>query len=78
MRRLVLALCVLPLAGCLVGPNYQRPAVETPEAFHYEIAEAKDTANTLWWRQFQDPVLDDLIAEALTNNKSVQIAAANV
>ncbi len=78
MRRLALTLALLPLAGCLVGPNYQRPAVDAPQAFRYEIAEARDTANTAWWRQFQDPVLDDLIAEALANNKSVKIAAANV
>ncbi len=31
-----------------------------------------------WWQQFDDPVLDGLIADALANNKSVQIAAANV
>lgn len=78
MRRAVLVLGVLPLVGCLLGPNYQRPSVETPDAYRYEITEARDAANTLWWRQFQDPVLDDLIAEALANNKSVKIAAANV
>ena len=41
-------------------------------------AEAAGTANTEWWKQFQDPVLDGLIAEALANNKNVKIAAANV
>ena len=38
----------------------------------------QETANTEWWKQFDDPVLDQLIAEALANNKNVQIAAANV
>ena len=37
-----------------------------------------DTANTEWWKQFGDPVLDGLIADALANNKNVRIAAANV
>ena len=37
-----------------------------------------ETANTEWWKQFNDPVLDLLIAEALANNKNVKIAAANV
>jgi multidrug efflux system outer membrane protein len=78
MRRAIVALLALPLAGCLVGPNYQRPAVETPPAFRFEMAEAQDAANTEWWRQFQDPVLEDLIAEALANNLNVAIAAANV
>jgi multidrug efflux system outer membrane protein len=55
-----------------------RPKINAPAAFQYEEKEARDTANTEWWKQFQDPVLDSLIAEALANNKSVQIAAANV
>lgn len=78
MRRFLLVACVVLLAGCKIGPNYQRPAVPTPDAFQYELKEAQDTANTAWWRQFQDPVLESLIAEALVNNKNVKIAAANV
>ena len=72
------ALVAFPLAACMLGPNYQRPPVELPAAYRYEVAEARDTANTAWWQQFQDPVLDGLIAEALANNMNVQIAAANV
>ena len=71
----VLTISVL-LGGCMLGPNYKRPGVDIPQAFHYQIKEAQETANTLWWKQFQDPVLDSLIAEALANNKSVKIAAA--
>lgn len=78
MRRAIVASLALPLAGCLMGPNYQRPSVEAPPSYRYEVADAQETANTAWWRQFQDPVLDGLIAEALANNKSVKIAAANV
>jgi multidrug efflux system outer membrane protein len=66
------------LGGCLVGPDYSRPEVEIPKNFRYEIAEAQNTADTQWWKQFNDPVLDELIATALANNKTVQIAAANV
>lgn len=79
MRRLA---CVLILAafvpGCMVGPDYVRPQVEAPQAFRFAEKDARDTANTEWWKQFQDPVLDAMIAEALANNKNVRIAAANV
>jgi outer membrane protein TolC len=37
-----------------------------------------ETANTEWWKQFGDPVLDQLIATALANNLNVKVAAANV
>ncbi len=66
------------LAGCAVGPDYKRPEISTPATYMYEVKDAADTANTEWWHQFKDPVLDSLIDEALANNKSVKIAAAKV
>ena len=78
MRRLIVYILCLLASGCMLGPKYHRPAVDTPQSFRYEVKDALDTVNTLWWQQFQDPVLDRLIADALANNKSVKIAAANV
>ena len=78
MRRMAVLLIASPLAGCMMGPDYRRPVVEVPPVHRYEMAEARDTANTAWWTQFGDPVLDSLIDEALANNLSVKIAAANV
>jgi len=74
---IVIAFAVL-LAGCMVGPDYVRPVVDVPAGFRYEDKDTKETANTEWWKQFQDPVLDALIAEALANNKNVKIAVANI
>ncbi len=71
-------LALLPLAGCMVGPDYVPPKVETAPAYRYEEKEARATANTEWWRQFGDPDLDGLIAEALAGNKDLGIAAARV
>jgi multidrug efflux system outer membrane protein len=66
------------LTGCMVGPDYQRPAVDMPQNWRFEDKEAKDVVNTLWWEQFNDPVLNDLILVALQENKDVKIAAARV
>ncbi len=68
----------LALGGCLLGPDYVRPTVPTPATFRFEPGEAADVANAMWWEQFQDPVLNDLIAAALADNKDVKIAAARV
>jgi multidrug efflux system outer membrane protein len=79
MRCILIGLAAsLSVAGCMVGPDYQRPRVDAPAAFRYEIPNAEDTADTVWWRKFRDPVLDGLIAEALAANKNVKIAAANI
>ncbi|AXE92152.1 efflux transporter outer membrane subunit [Paraburkholderia terricola] len=69
---------VLALGGCLLGPDYVRPNVATPGTYRFTTSEAVDVANTPWWEQFQDPVLNDLILAALADNKDVKIAAARV
>jgi multidrug efflux system outer membrane protein len=78
MLRAVIISCIAVIAGCAVGPDYRRPDLNVPNAYRYEPQEAKDIINTTWWAQFQDPVLDRLIADALAGNKNIKIAAANV
>lgn len=79
MRALALALtgCAL-VAGCTVGPDYVKPKVDSPENYRFAEKQVAETSSTEWWKQFDDPVLDQLIADALANNKNIQIAAANV
>ncbi|MFO1398768.1 MAG: efflux transporter outer membrane subunit [Burkholderiales bacterium] len=75
-------LCAAALAmlagGCTVGPDYARPAVDAPAAWRIDYPKAAEVANTAWWEQFQDPVLNDLIATALRENRDIRIAAARV
>ena len=72
-------LLLLLVAGCApLGPDYVRPQVETPAAFRFAEGESEALANAAWWEQFDDPALDDLIAEALVNNRDLRIAAARV
>jgi outer membrane protein, multidrug efflux system len=78
LRKIISFIIFLSLAGCMLGPDYHRPCLDIPEAFHYEIREAQDSLNLEWWTQFEDPVLEELILQALANNKDVKIAAANI
>jgi multidrug efflux system outer membrane protein len=64
------------LAGCAVQPDYQRPALELPQA--WQQAAARPANEAPWWRIYDDPALDRLIAEALAQNADVLIAAARV
>ncbi len=77
-RSWVLSLVLLSQFGCTVGPDYVRPQVESPEQWRVDYAAASDVANTRWWEQFNDPVLNELIDTALRENKDVRIAAARV
>lgn len=77
MRRLA-PVVVAALLGCAVGPDYERPRTEVPPQWRIDYPKAADVANTKWWEQFGDPVLDQLIEEALRENRDVRIAAARV
>lgn len=71
-------LAVLLVGGCATGPDYVRPGVDMPEGWRVSAEEAAGIANVTWWREFEDPVLDELIETALANNKDMRIAAARV
>jgi multidrug efflux system outer membrane protein len=62
----------------MVGPDYRRPVVDTPQNWRFQEQETQGLADTQWWQQFNDPVLDDLIRIGLAENKDVKIAAARI
>ena len=65
------------LAGCMMGPNYKRPAVSVPPGYRGAppITSASSLGNERWWQVYQDPVLVQLIHTALQQNYDVRIAA---
>jgi multidrug efflux system outer membrane protein len=69
---------IVPLAGCMMGPNFQKPDVETPYNFRFAESEPEAAANLKWWELFNDPVLNSLIITALTDNKDAMIAASRI
>jgi len=79
-RRAPAAVLALALAGCAVGPNYRRPETASPEAYRGQEGptQAASLADLPWWEVFHDPVLQDLIHEALQNDYDLQTAAQRV
>src|SRR5271154_4729928 len=71
-------------AGCAVGPNYHRPAVQTPSVYRdlrespEAQAQAASFADTPWWQVFQDPQLQELIRIALKENYDLQLATERI
>jgi outer membrane protein, multidrug efflux system len=75
----LLVLTLVVLAGCAVGPNYKRPAVDTPASYRFAPETATNSLGDLpWWQVFKDPILQDLIHIALTNNYNLKQAVARV
>ncbi len=48
------------------------------EFYRFSPENNVEYANLPWWEQFEDPVLNELIATALKNNQNLQIATATV
>ena len=73
------------LTGCVVGPNYVRPA--TPVATRFTAIGEKhasravyssDAAQIEFWKQFDDPILDQLVGEALEANYDLRVAVGRL
>ncbi|HPT49963.1 MAG TPA: efflux transporter outer membrane subunit [Accumulibacter sp.] len=77
-KPIVVGLVALLATACQVGPDYVRPSVDTPIAWRLSESTARNLANVAWWEQFGDPVLDELIVDALRENKDLRIASARV
>ena len=84
LRNLVTAASALALAACAVGPGYKAPQSASAPAATGAFVSANGPAVSLapveadWWRLYDDPVLDGLVADALASNTDVRVAVANI
>lgn len=82
LSRLTPVALALALAGCAIGPDFLRPDALLPasfgEATPAQPAEKSEAVDPRWWALFKDPVLDDLVTQALANNADVRQAVARV
>jgi outer membrane protein, multidrug efflux system len=84
-RLLVTAILASSLiSGCMVGPNYHKPVVQTPTVYRdlnenpQAQAQAASYADLRWWQVFQDPQLQELIRTALKQNYDLQLATERI
>jgi multidrug efflux system outer membrane protein len=80
-RSALLALAAsVALAGCAVGPNYERPKLPTPPEYRFvqAPAQAQSLADAPWFQVFEDPTLQALIRDAIANNLDLRVALAHV
>ena len=82
LQAIVFWIAVGFLTSCTVGPNYHRPAVQVPQAFHapepLADAQAASFADLKWWEVFRDEELQRLIRKALEQNYDLRDAVTRV
>ena len=76
-----IALCLILLAGCTVGPKYRQPPVATPPSYkesgNWQVAQPNDQRlGGNWWEIFNDPLLNSLEGQVNVNNQNLQAAEA--
>jgi multidrug efflux system outer membrane protein len=81
-RQIVPILLAALCTGCVVGPNYRRPAVVSPPTFRaptpLPVGEAASLADLKWFEVFKDERLQDLIRTALAQNYDLREAVLRV
>ena len=83
MKTLTTLVSALALAACSTGPDYARPVTTTAAAGPFVAANSPAVQPLApvpgdWWRLYDDPVLDGLIADALAHNTDVRAAVARL
>ncbi|HSV13307.1 MAG TPA: efflux transporter outer membrane subunit [Tepidisphaeraceae bacterium] len=83
-------LATLLLAGCTVGPDYKPPKIEVAKSFGTQagplpattrpssVLESKSLGVAQWWTLFNDPTLNELMADAIRSNLDLRLAEARV
>jgi len=71
----------LALAGCTLGPDYQRPELDMPDSFKEgEGWKAATPADHLergpWWEMYSDPLLDELMLRLEASNQTLAQSVA--
>lgn len=75
--RIIALTCLL--SACAVGPDYVPPKVETPPKWTQATPAAKNSERLNdWWKTFNDPVLNDLVNEAIRSNLDVKLAESRI
>src|SRR5271157_1835736 len=81
LRMTAVAVLLLALCACKVGPNYKRPALNVPDQYREAPTlppAGEQFGEMKWWSVFKDETLQALIKEALANNYDLRIAATRV
>lgn len=78
MNKLLAVSLAALVSGCMVGPDYKKPEINTPTQWRNNASNTQNTTNSQWWKQLGDPVLNRLIDQAIQGNYDLKIAIARV
>lgn len=85
IKKILLLIIAFATASCVVGPDYERPDPLLLQKIinNYNNSQdylniADDKSNSNWWKQINDPVLNNYIAKLIDNNLSLKQARSRI
>jgi NodT family efflux transporter outer membrane factor (OMF) lipoprotein len=81
-KNLPFSLALLLVSACAVGPDYEKPPVDTPSAFKetgaWVLSDPQDAVDRgAWWQIYQDPILNALEKQIDVSNQTLKESEAN-
>ncbi|MCC6128185.1 MAG: transporter, partial [Chlamydiae bacterium] len=77
LKKLLRVICIfsslIAFVSCTLYPRYERPSLESSDEWRDPLP-TEDAVEISWWKQFQDPVLNGLIEEAMLANQDILAA----
>ena len=91
-RHVLVVSIFLGLSGCMIGPEYTKPATETPDGWttlRHPVTDGKKKGAdgtlatekidvTSWWKCFNDSTLCELVEKAVRSNHDLKLAEARL
>ncbi|MBY0293605.1 MAG: efflux transporter outer membrane subunit [Alphaproteobacteria bacterium] len=83
MRKLSILSSFLLLSACMVGPDYHEPPVRLPEKWKNAAVNNEKKPRDIreeisWWENFKDPLLTQLVRDAIKSNYDLKVALATI
>jgi multidrug efflux system outer membrane protein len=76
MRKSLILLLVMAVTGCVTLPEMKQLQADLPAS--WQEGKPQETVAADWWKAYNDPALDALMAEALAHNRDLKLAAARI
>ncbi|NQD92879.1 TolC family protein [Pseudomonas sp. CrR25] len=74
-----ISLLALAVSACAVGPDYRAPTTTAAQLAGAETdGYDRSRFEALWWQQFDDPTLNQLVEQSLTDNRELRVGFARL
>lgn len=76
--KVAIGVALMGMNGCSLIPEYHRPEAPVQQSWNAPYVTSTNARQVTWQAVFKSEMLDDLISQALVNNRDLRVAALNI